>query len=70
MGPDQKLTRTDTLDINNPYINCPTTAALNGEELYVLARTNLGVYNRHHTSTAGIKDSLQKAIVLQYSLKN
>lgn len=70
LGSDQKLTRTDTLDINNPLMNCPTTAAINGEALYVLARTNLGVYNRHHTSTAGIKDSLQRAIVLQYSLKN
>lgn len=70
LGPDQKLTRTDTLDINNPYMNCPTTAAIKGEELYILARTNLGVYNRHNTRTDGIKDSLQKAIVLQYSLKN
>lgn len=69
LGPDQTLIRTDTLDINNPFLNCPTTAALKGDQLYVLARTNLGVYNRHHSSTAGIKDSLQKAVVLQYTLK-
>lgn len=70
LGPDQKLTRIDTMGINHPYINCPTTAAIINNRLYVLARTNLGVYNRHHTSTAGIKDSLQKAVVLQYTLTN
>lgn len=70
LGPDQRLTRTDTLDMNNPRMDCPTTATVNGDQLYVLARTNLGLYNRHNTSTTGIKDSLQKAIVLQYALKD
>jgi sugar lactone lactonase YvrE len=70
LGPDHMLTKTDTIDINTPYLNCPTTAAITNDQLFVLARTNLGVYNRHQTSTAGIKDSLQKVVVLQYALEN
>ena len=67
---DNTLSHIDTLDINNPNINTPTTLALNGNQLYVLARTNLGVYNRHHSKTENIKDSLQNAIVLKYTLKD
>jgi sugar lactone lactonase YvrE len=64
------LARIDTLDINNPHINTPTTLALKGDQLYVLARTNLGVYNRHNSKTGAIKDSLQNAVVLKYTLKD
>jgi sugar lactone lactonase YvrE len=67
---DNTLSRIDTLDINNPHINTPTTLAVTGDQLYVLARTNLGVYNRHNSKTENIKDSLQNAIVLKYTLKD
>ena len=67
---DHTLSRIDTLDINNPNINTPTTLALTGDQLYVLSRTNLGVYNRHNSKTETIKDSLQNAIVLKYTLKD
>ena len=67
---DNTLSRIDTLDINSPNINTPTTLAINNNELYVLAKTNLGVYNRHNSRTSTIKDSLQNAVVLHYTLKD
>jgi sugar lactone lactonase YvrE len=70
LNADQTLLKTDTIDINNPHINCPTTVAINKDQLYVLAKTNLGVYNRHHTSTTTIKDSLQNVVVLKYELRD
>lgn len=64
------LRQTDTIDINNPQMNCPTTVAIAGNQAYVLARTNLGVYNRHNGHTKNIRDSLQNPVVLQYVLDN
>lgn len=62
------IVKVDTLSINHPNINCPTTVTINGAQAFVLATTNLGVYNRNNTQTKGILDSLQRPVLLQYNL--
>jgi len=69
LGADYKLLKIDTLNINKQEVNCPTTLSITNDQLYVLSKTNLGVYNRHNSNTSNIKDSLQPATILQYSLK-
>ena len=69
LKPDNTLLKIDTLNINNSQINCPTTLSIINHQLFVLAKTNLGVYNRHKQNTGFIQDSLLHPVILQYSLK-
>ena len=65
---NNSITKVDTLSINQPYLNCPTTIAISGNKAYVLGTTNLGIYNRNNARTMGILDLLQQPVVLQFNL--
>lgn len=49
----------DTLIKGQPLLDCPTTAAIYKNSLLIIAKTNLGVYNRAGQKVESIKDSLQ-----------
>ena len=63
---DNTLAKLDTLNINTSHLNTPTTLAVVNDDVYVLAKTNLGIYNRHNSNTRAIKDSLENALVRRY----
>lgn len=58
----------DTLLVNEPYLNVPTTAAVHNNRLYILGITNLGLYNRGGQDIKTIKDSLQFPVIVQIPL--
>lgn len=66
---DYYFSSADTLIINKPYIQVPTTAALYKNHLYILGKTNLGLYNKGQQSLDTVKDSLQFPLIVQMQLK-
>lgn len=64
-----KIVKETTLDKGNTHFNSPTTAALQGNRLYVLANSYLGAYNDNKESVKGISDKLGPVTILVYDLK-
>lgn len=56
------------LDKGNPAFYEPTTAALSGDTLFLLANSHLALYNANKTTTKGIEAKLLSPIVIQYNL--
>jgi DNA-binding beta-propeller fold protein YncE len=52
----------------HPLFREPTTLAIAGSKMYVLANSNLGVYNRNKESVKGIEKDLLSITVLIYPL--
>jgi hypothetical protein len=63
------ITSERTIDKGNDLFHEPTTAALLGNKLYVLANSYLSAYNINHESVKGIEDKLGPVTVLVYDLK-
>jgi len=57
------------IDKGNELFHEPTTAALLGNKLYVVANSYLTAYNANHESVKGIEDKLGSVTVLVYELK-
>lgn len=53
----------------HPLFHEPTTLAISGKKLYLLANSNLGVYNANKESVNGIEDKLTDIAVLVFQLK-
>ncbi len=66
---DYYFNSADTLMINKSYLQVPTTAALHNNRLYVLGRTNLGVYNTSQQTLETVKPLLQFPLIVQVELK-
>jgi len=64
-----KIITERTIDKGNDLFHEPTTAALMGNKLYVLANSYLSAYNINHESVKGIEDKLGPVTVLVYDLK-
>ena len=58
-----------TIDKGNDLFHEPTTAALLGNKLYVVANSYLTAYNTNHESVKGIEDKLGPVTVIVYDLK-
>ena len=57
------------IDKGNELFHDPTTAAILGNKLYVLANSYLGEYNANKESTQGISDQLGPVTIIVYELK-
>ncbi len=64
-----KITSEKIIDKGNELFHEPTTAALLGNKLYVIANSYLTAYNANHESVKGIEDKLGPVAVLVYELK-
>lgn len=64
-----KIIKEEQLDKGNEFFHSPTTAALRGDKLYVLANSHLRDYNNNNESAKGISDKLTPVMVLVYELK-
>ncbi len=69
LNDEQFVETTDTLVINKPYFSCPTTLALHKDQLYALANTNLGIYNRHNQKLDKIMDSLSYPVISRQKIR-
>lgn len=58
----------DTLAVNQPWLQCPTTLAVHNNQLFVLSTMSLGLYNRHNQQTGKIMDSLQHPRLVVFKL--
>ena len=52
----------------HPLFREPTTLAVAGNKLYVLANSNLGIYNANKESVAGVEQKLSPITILVYDL--
>ena len=64
-----KIISERTIDKGNDHFHEPTTAALLGSKLYILANSYLSAYNTNHESVNGIEDKLGPITILVYELK-
>jgi hypothetical protein len=64
-----KIVSEKIIDKGNELFHDPTTAAMLGNKLYVLANSYLGAYNANKESAKGISDKLGPVRVLVYELK-
>ena len=64
-----KIISEKIIDIGNELFHDPTTAAILGNKLYVLANSYLGEYNANKESAKGISDKLGPVTILVYELK-
>lgn len=64
-----KIISEKIIDKGNNLFHEPTTAALLGNKLYVIANSYLGAYNTNHESVKGIEDNLGPVTVIVYELK-
>jgi outer membrane protein assembly factor BamB len=64
----EKIIQEKVLDKGNPVFYEPTTAALSGNMLYLLANSHLALYNKNKTSTKGIEAKLLPPVVVVYQL--
>ncbi len=64
-----KIVNEKIIDKGNELFHDPTTAAIVGNKLYVLANSYLGEYNANKESAKGISDQLGPVTVLVYELK-
>lgn len=60
--------REELLDEGNSYFFEPTTLAVTGKKLFVLANSHLAAYNANHQSIKGIEEQLKPVTILQYRL--
>jgi streptogramin lyase len=58
----------EIMDRNHPLFVQPTTAAVSGNKLFVLANSHLGMYNKNKQSTKGIEKDLKPVVVIRYPL--
>jgi len=68
LSADHYLVRADTIAINASFLDCPTTAAVRKNSVFVLSTTNLGLYNRHTQHLEKVSDSLALPIVARFEL--
>jgi streptogramin lyase len=64
-----KIISEKIIDKGNALFHDPTTAAVSGNKLYVLANSYLGEYNANKESAMGIADKLGPVVVIVYELK-
>jgi len=64
-----KIVSERTIDKGNEHFHEPTTAALLGSKLFVLANSYLSAYNTNHESVNSIEDKLGPVTILVYELK-
>jgi outer membrane protein assembly factor BamB len=64
-----KIVSKKIIDKGNELFHDPTTAAVLGNKLYVLANSYLGEYNANKESAKGISDKLGPVTILVYQLK-
>ena len=64
-----KIISERTIDKGNDLFREPTTAALVGNKLYVVANSYLTFYNANNESVKGIADKLESVAILVYELK-
>jgi DNA-binding beta-propeller fold protein YncE len=64
-----KIISEKTIDKGNDLFHEPTTAALLGNKLYVVANSYLTSYNANNESVKGIEDKLGSVAILVYELK-
>jgi hypothetical protein len=64
-----KIISEKIIDEGNDLFHEPTTAALLGNKLYVLANSYLSAYNANHESVKSIEDKLGPVTILVYELK-
>ena len=69
LSDDYFLKSVDTIIINKPYLRAPTTAALYNNQLYVLGKTNLDLYNKNQQTVSGIEQTLQFPLIVRIPLK-
>jgi hypothetical protein len=65
----EKIKGETLLDKGHAAFYEPTTAALAGNKVYLLANSHLALYNQNKTTTAGIEDKLLPPVVVVYELK-
>ncbi|HEX6431216.1 MAG TPA: hypothetical protein VF008_26180 [Niastella sp.] len=63
-----KIVSEKIIDKGNELFHDPTTAAILGNKLYVLANSYLGEYNANKESTKGISDQLGPVTIIVYDL--
>lgn len=63
-----KIISEKIIDKGNELFHDPTTAAVVGNKLYVLANSYLGEYNKNKESAAGIVEKLGSVVVVVYEL--
>src|SRR5688572_16478999 len=63
-----KIVSEKIIDQGNELFHDPTTAAILGNKLYVLANSYLGEYNANKESAKGISDQLGPVTILLYTL--
>jgi sugar lactone lactonase YvrE len=63
-----QVIKEELLDEANQYFAEPTTLAVAGNKLFVLANSHLAAYNANKQSTKGIEDRLKPVTILQYQL--
>jgi hypothetical protein len=56
--------------VQNKFFHDPTTLALLGNDIYVVANSYLSVYNQNGEKIKGVEEKLGSVIVLKYELKN
>ena len=64
-----KIVSEKIIDKGNKHFQEPTTAAIFGNKLYVIANSYLAAYNINKESVKGIEDKLGSVIILVYFLK-
>jgi SMP-30/Gluconolactonase/LRE-like region len=64
----KRIIKTDTLEKGNPYFDVPTTAVLNGKNLYVIANSQLDNLDQEKLAVIK-KELLAENFVLKYRLK-
>jgi DNA-binding beta-propeller fold protein YncE len=64
-----KIVSQKIIDTGNELFHEPTTAAVYGNKLFVLANSYLGAYNANKESVEGIADKLGAVTILVYDLK-
>jgi hypothetical protein len=62
------ITGEEIIDKNNPLFRQPTTALISGNKLFVLANSNLQIYNKNKQSTKGKEEELNPVIVTKYEI--
>lgn len=62
------VTEEKIIQKGHPLFREPTTLAVAGNKLYVLANSNLGVYNANKESVAGVEQKLSPITILLYNL--
>ncbi|HKO82250.1 MAG TPA: hypothetical protein VJU78_17700 [Chitinophagaceae bacterium] len=62
------ITAEKIIQKGHPLFREPTTLAIAGNKLYVLANSNLGVYNANKESVKGVEQKLSPVTILLYNL--